>query len=96
MQAIRAFLTVYMSRHANPWDRLLHLFGVPLAPWGAIVLLVFGQWTAAIAALVAGYGLQWIGHRIEGSHMGDWDMFTATVGWVFRLGRPRVDRTHAA
>jgi hypothetical protein len=94
MQAVRTFLKGYMARHADPWCQALHVVGVPLAPWGAIVLVIFGQFGAAAAALVTGYGLQWIGHRIEGNAMGDWAMFKAVVRWMFRLGRPPVDRTH--
>jgi hypothetical protein len=99
MQKVRTFLRGYMSRHANPWCRALHVVGVPLAPWGAIVLLFFGKFGEAGAALVVGYGLQWLGHRIEGNKMGDWDMFKAVVAWSFRLGRPHSHthtHTHAA
>jgi hypothetical protein len=85
MQRIRAFWTVYMSRHQHPADRALHLVGVPLAPWGGIVLLLLGQWAAGIAAIVVGYFLQWIGHRIEHSHMGDWDMFIGVIKFLLRL-----------
>jgi hypothetical protein len=97
MQKVRTFLSEYMSRHANPWCRALHVVGVPLAPWGAIGLLLFGKFGEAAAALVVGYGLQWLGHRIEGNKMGDWEMFKAVVAWSFRLGRPHSHtHTHAA
>src|SRR3954451_9117227 len=97
MHKVRNFLSVYMSRHTHPWCRALHVIGVPLAPWGAIALLCFGKLWEAAAALVIGYLLQWIGHRIEGSHMGDWDMFKAVVLWSFRLVRPQSQsHTHAA
>jgi hypothetical protein len=85
MQRIRGFWTVYMSRHQHPVDRALHIVGVPLGPWGGIVLIVLGQWRAGLAAITVGYGLQWIGHRIEHSHMGDWDMFVAVVKFGLRL-----------
>ena len=90
MSSIRNFLTVYMSRHAHPADRALHMLGVPLAPWGAFVLLALGHYWAAAGAFIGGYLLQWIGHRIEGSHMGDWDMFVGALRLIFRLGRPRA------
>ena len=96
MHNIRTFVRGYMSRHANPWCRALHVIGVPLAPWGAIGLLVFGKFGEAIAALIVGYGVQWIGHRIEGNEMGDWAMFKAVVGWSLRMGRPHAGHTHAA
>ena len=93
---MQRFLRNYLSRHANPWCRALHVIGVPLAPWGAIVLLIVGQFALALAALVLGYGLQWLGHRIEGNEMGDWAMFKAVVVWSIRLGRPQADHSHVA
>jgi hypothetical protein len=103
MQRVRAFLVTYMSRHTHPWCRVLHVIGVPMAPWGGLALIAFGHLPAGIASIVAGYFLQWVGHRIEGSEMGDWPMFVAVVKWILRLvglNRPRskarLERTHAA
>ena len=93
MHRIRAFLVTYMSRHTHPWCRALHVVGVPMAPWGGLVLLAMGHFAAGIASIVLGYFLQWIGHRIEGSEMGDWAMFVAVVKWLLRLVglyRPRL------
>ncbi len=66
-----AFIRGYMTRHENPWNRALHLVGVPLAPIAVVVLLALGRFAWAGAAFVGGYSLQWIGHRIEGNSM--WD-----------------------
>jgi nucleoside-diphosphate-sugar epimerase len=60
-----------MARHRNPWNRALHLVGVPLAPVLVVVLLVLGRFREAAAAFVLGYALQWLGHRIEGNSMRD-------------------------
>ena len=60
-----------MARHTHPWNRALHLVGVPLAPLLFLYLLASGRWLAAGAAFVVGYTLQWLGHRIEGNSM--WD-----------------------
>jgi nucleoside-diphosphate-sugar epimerase len=60
-----------MARHTHPWNRALHLVGVPLAPVLFLYLLARGRWLAAGAAFVVGYTLQWLGHRIEGNSM--WD-----------------------
>ena len=65
------FVRGYMDRHENPWNRALHLVGVPLAPVAVIVLLALGRWAWAAGAFVAGYTLQWVGHRVEGNSM--WD-----------------------
>ncbi len=67
------FFRDYMVRHSNPWNRALHLVGVPLAPVLFLILLVFGRFREAAAAFVLGYFLQWLGHRIEGDGM--WDTF---------------------
>jgi hypothetical protein len=61
----------YMARHTNGWNRALHVVGVPLAPILFVVFLVTGHFWLAAVAFVLGYGLQWIGHRIEGNGMGD-------------------------
>jgi hypothetical protein len=65
------FVRDYMARHRNPWNRALHLVGVPLAPILLVFLLIRGSFVVAAVAFVAGYSLQWIGHRIEGNSM--WD-----------------------
>ena len=65
------FVTSYMARHRNGWNRALHVVGVPLAPILLVAFLVTGHFWLAAAAFVLGYGLQWIGHRIEGNSMRD-------------------------
>ena len=65
------FVRDYMARHTNPWNRALHLVGVPLAPVLFLYFLARGRWLEAGAAFVLGYTLQWLGHRIEGNSM--WD-----------------------
>ena len=99
MQRIRAFLVTYMSRHTHPWCRALHVIGVPMAPWGGLVLLAMGHFAAGAVSIVVGYFLQWIGHRIEGSEMGDWKMFVAVLKWLLRLvglSRPRLEAREEA
>jgi len=71
LASIRWYVVDYMSRHANPWSRVLHLLGVPLAPFGCLYLLVRGELAAALVAFLAGYALQWLGHHIEGNEVGE-------------------------
>ncbi len=71
-----------MSNHRDPRNRVLHLIGVPLAPWGAIVLLIRGDFLLAIAAFFGGYFLQWLGHRAEGNVMGDLVLLKQLAGQV--------------
>ena len=79
---IANYLRNYMSNHRDPRNRALHLIGVPLAPWGAIILLVRGQFLLAIAAFFIGYGLQWFGHKAEGNPMGDLVLAKQLFGYV--------------
>jgi hypothetical protein len=88
LEILRKYLREYMSNHRNGANRALHVVGVPLAPWGGLYLLVTGRFTAALGALVVGYGLQWIGHRIEGNEMGDLRLIKQLVGHV--AGRRRT------
>ena len=77
MDKLRWFLRDYASRHQHPWSRVLHLVGVPLAPCLFLYLLVRGRWPAAAAAFVAGYSLQWLGHRLEGNELGELTLIKA-------------------
>lgn len=86
MRWIRWFVADYLSRHRNPWSRLLHLVGVPLAPFYFLCLLFRGEFPAAGAAFVTGYGLQWLGHRIEGNEVGEWTLLKAI--WRRLVRRP--------
>jgi len=81
------YLRNYMSNHRHPGNRVLHILGVPLAPWGALILLVTGNFVAAIGAFLVGYGLQWFGHRWEGNQMGDLVVLKQLAGAV--TGRRR-------
>jgi len=76
------YLRNYLSQHQHPANRALHVVGVPLAPWGGIYLLTRGQYGVAIVAFGAGYGLQWLGHHIEGNQMGDWKLVKALAEQV--------------
>ena len=82
IQIIVNYLRNYMSNHRDARNRALHLVGVPLAPWGAIILLLRGDWLWAIAAFFVGYGLQWVGHKAEGNQMGDLVLLKQLAGAV--------------
>lgn len=84
MTIFRNYLRDYTSNHRNAANRAFHVLGIPLAPWGGLYLLMRGRVAVAFAALVIGYGLQWIGHRIEGNRMGDWLLIKQLVGHTLR------------
>jgi hypothetical protein len=78
------FVRDYMARHRNPWNRAIHLVGVPLAPLLFLYLLIRRRMAWAAASFVAGYSLQWLGHHIEGNSM--WDSLEGKL--VRKLGAP--------
>lgn len=57
-------------RHRHPVNYVLHLFGIPMAVAG-VVLLFFQAWLLAAVLFVAGYALQFLGHAIEGNEVGE-------------------------
>lgn len=71
------WLQNWLARHRHPVSLWLHAIGIPLTLWAvglAGVQLTRGQWDLwwrPVVLLVAGYILQWIGHRIEGNDMGE-------------------------
>jgi uncharacterized membrane protein YGL010W len=83
-------LANWLERHRHPVSLVLHIIGIPLAI-GAVILAVvqlaqwrWDLWWRPAGLLVAGYLLQWIGHRIEGNDMGE---LIVVKKW---LGRPYV------
>lgn len=46
------------------------MLGIPLA-FAGLLLLVFIPWYWGVSAIVLGYLLQWIGHRVEGNDVGE-------------------------
>jgi hypothetical protein len=59
----------WLERHQNAFNFWIHLIGIPLALAG--LLLLFIEPWYGVAALVAGYFLQWVGHRVEGNDVGE-------------------------
>jgi len=60
----------WLVRHQNPFNFWVHMLGIPLALAG-LVLLVLAPWYWGVLAIVAGYALQWVGHRVEGNDVGE-------------------------
>jgi hypothetical protein len=60
----------WLVRHQNPFNFWIHLVGIPLAVAGVALLLV-AEWYIGVSAIVAGYFLQWVGHRVEGNDVGE-------------------------
>ena len=60
----------WLARHRNAFNFWIHMLGIPLAVAG-VVLLFVADWYWGVAAVVAGYFLQWVGHRVEGNDVGE-------------------------
>jgi hypothetical protein len=60
----------WLARHRNAFNFWIHMVGIPLALAG-VVLLFVADWYWGAGAIVAGYFLQWVGHRAEGNDVGE-------------------------
>lgn len=74
---MRHFIEKWLERHQHPVSRLLHALGIPLtlaavgvAVW-QLCLWRWGLWWRPVGLLAVGYLMQWVGHLIEGSPMGE-------------------------
>jgi len=69
----------WLARHQNPANFWIHVLGIPLALAG-VVLLFLTDWYWGVGAIVLGYLLQWIGHRIEGNDVGELILLKRLLG----------------
>jgi hypothetical protein len=60
----------WLVRHQNAFNFWIHMLGIPLAVAG-VFLLFLTDWYWGVSAIVAGYFLQWVGHRVEGNDVGE-------------------------
>jgi hypothetical protein len=60
----------WLERHQHPVSYALHLIGIPLTLVG-LGLLAAAPWYWGVGVFVAGYALQFLGHRIEGNDVGE-------------------------
>ncbi len=61
----------WYQRHLNPVNFWLHMAGIPGSFIAAPIALAIGRSWIAAALFVAGYGLQFLGHFIEGNRSGE-------------------------
>jgi hypothetical protein len=88
VNGVRRVAGAYLSRHANRWNRALHLIGVPLAPFLGTYFLVRGRRPVGAWLLVGGYVLQWLGHRAEGNELGEWTAMKKLTARALTRRRP--------
>ena len=82
----------WLERHQNAFNFWIHLIGIPVAMAGVLLLFVDGRW--GVAALVFGYLLQWIGHRVEGNDVGEFIPVKKMLGLPYvAIAPPRSSST---
>lgn len=60
----------WLDRHRVAFNFWVHMVGIPVAVAG-MPLLVLAPWYWGVGAIVFGYFLQWVGHRVEGNDVGE-------------------------
>lgn len=60
----------YYERHKHPVNATLHIIGVPAVVAG-VYLIYVKQITLGLALIVAGYFLQYLGHKAQGNEVGE-------------------------
>jgi hypothetical protein len=88
---LRRILGNWLERHRHPFNFWIHLIGIPLAVAG-VVLLFFVEWYWGVAAIVAGYALQYVGHRVEGNDVGEWAGIKRLLGLPYVSISPRWEQ----
>ncbi|HUR61912.1 MAG TPA: DUF962 domain-containing protein [Candidatus Thermoplasmatota archaeon] len=61
-RTLQEFWPFYLSQHRRPLTQALHVAGSAAAIVFLGLAVAFRSWWFVLAALVAGYGLAWIGH----------------------------------
>ncbi len=91
------WLNNWLTRHRHPVSLWLHAIGIPLTLWAvglAGIQLARDQWDLwwrPVVLLVAGYVLQWIGHRVEGNDMGEIILVKKLLGRPYVGVAPNAD-----
>ena len=60
----------WLERHQHPVSFGLHVVGIPLTFAGLLSLFIL-PWYFGVGAFVAGYLLQFVGHKVEGNDVGE-------------------------
>jgi uncharacterized membrane protein YGL010W len=90
-----AWLANWLERHQSRRSYWLHLVGIPLTILAVVlagVQLYQGRWDLwwrPAALLVAGYVLQYLGHRHEGNDMGEIVLLKRLLGRPYVAVAPR-------
>jgi len=69
----------WLLRHQNGFNFAIHMVGIPLA-FAGVPLLFLADWYWGVGAILLGYLLQWVGHRVEGNDVGEFIPLKRMVG----------------
>ena len=89
------WLENWLARHRHPASLALHGVGIPLLVWAGLLAALqladarWGLWWRPTGLLIAGYLLQWVGHRIEGNDMGKVVLIKKLLGRPYTAVSPR-------
>jgi hypothetical protein len=89
------WLANWLERHQNRASRVLHAAGIPLAAAALVLAAIqlclwrWDLWWRPVVLLVAGYVLQYIGHRLEGNDMGEVVLAKKLLGRPYVAVSPR-------
>jgi hypothetical protein len=89
---LRKALANWRERHRHPFNFIIHLFGIPSAVAGFVLLFVWPWW--GLSGLVVGYLLQWAGHLVEGNDVGEWAGIKRLLGLPYVSISPRWQNPH--
>ena len=91
------WIAEYQESHRNPWNRLTHVFGIPMIvlsiALGLVSVVVAGLWPWALGLFVAGWALQFLGHAFEGKppeFFKDWRFLFVGTRWWWKKVTGRV------
>lgn len=78
----------WLERHQNSFNFWIHMLGIPIA-FAGIPLLFVLPWYWGFGAILLGYFLQWLGHRVEGNDVGELIPVKKLLGLpVIAIARP--------
>ena len=92
------WLRNWRDRHQHPASIVLHVVGIPLTILAVVVAIWqltedrWDLWYRPVVLLVVGYGLQWLGHLLEGNDMGEVILLKRLLGRPFTAVSPRYAR----
>ena len=92
---LRRALANWLERHQHPFNRGIHLLGIPLAIAGVVLFVwwPWDEWYWGASAFAGGYMLQWIGHYVEGNDLGEWAAVKRLLGLPYVAISPRWQKS---